>query len=242
MNKETAQRLVELRKQHGLSQEALAERLYVSRQAVSKWERGEASPDTDNLIALARLYGISLDELLGVCIKEEQQGGEQRDESEAHTRVYISNGCIKCYKGDKETRVDVADGHITVNKDGETTEVIGKPESYLRRIPVPIIITIIYLALGFAAELWHPGWIVFLMIPVIDSVITCIIRKSIRHFCYPVFITAVFLLLGCTVQGAWGWSWILLLTVPVFYSVARLFKRSDREDEDDDEDEQECDD
>jgi len=54
------------------------------------------------------------------------------------------------------------------------------------------------------------------------------------------------LLLGCTVQGAWGWSWILLLTVPVFYSVARLFKRSDREDEDDDEDEdedeQECDD
>ena len=48
----------------GLSQEALAAQLGVSRQAVSKWERSESSPDTDNLIALAALYGVSLDELL----------------------------------------------------------------------------------------------------------------------------------------------------------------------------------
>ena len=59
-----AQRLVDRRKAAGLSQEALATKLNVSRQAVSKWERSESSPDTDNLIALAALYGISLDELL----------------------------------------------------------------------------------------------------------------------------------------------------------------------------------
>lgn len=64
MNIEIANRLVNLRKQHNLSQEALAEKLGISRQAVSKWERAEASPDTDNLILLARLYGVSLDELL----------------------------------------------------------------------------------------------------------------------------------------------------------------------------------
>lgn len=61
----TANRLYELRKQHGYSQDELAEMLNVSRQAVSKWERSESSPDTDNLIALAKLYGISLDNLLG---------------------------------------------------------------------------------------------------------------------------------------------------------------------------------
>ena len=66
MNVEIAQRLAERRKQAGLSQEALAARLGVSRQAVSKWERSESSPDTDNLIALAQLYGVSLDELLYV--------------------------------------------------------------------------------------------------------------------------------------------------------------------------------
>lgn len=59
-----AQRLVDRRKAVGLSQEALAAQLGVSRQAVSKWERSESSPDTDNLIVLAALYGVSLDELL----------------------------------------------------------------------------------------------------------------------------------------------------------------------------------
>ncbi|MEG0468184.1 MAG: helix-turn-helix transcriptional regulator, partial [Mucinivorans sp.] len=44
----------------------MAARLSVSRQAVSKWERSESSPDTDNLIALAKIYGVSLDDLLYV--------------------------------------------------------------------------------------------------------------------------------------------------------------------------------
>ena len=56
MNIEIANRLVGLRKKNNLSQEQLAEKIGVSRQAVSKWERSEASPDTDNLIMLARLY------------------------------------------------------------------------------------------------------------------------------------------------------------------------------------------
>jgi transcriptional regulator with XRE-family HTH domain len=65
MNIKLADRLVELRKEHKLSQEALAEKLGLSRQSISKWERAEASPDTDNLIALAKVYGITLDQLLG---------------------------------------------------------------------------------------------------------------------------------------------------------------------------------
>ena len=65
MNIKLANRLVELRKEHKFSQEALAEKLGLSRQSISKWERAEASPDTDNLIALAEVYGITLDQLLG---------------------------------------------------------------------------------------------------------------------------------------------------------------------------------
>lgn len=64
MNIEIANRLIELRKKSGLSQEQLAEKLGLSRQAVSKWERAEASPDTDNLICLAKIYNVSLDDLL----------------------------------------------------------------------------------------------------------------------------------------------------------------------------------
>ncbi|MCL2331991.1 MAG: helix-turn-helix domain-containing protein [Actinomycetia bacterium] len=65
MNKEMADRLIRLRKEHQLTQDDLAQKLFVSRQAVSKWERGEALPDIDNLTALASLYDVSLDELLG---------------------------------------------------------------------------------------------------------------------------------------------------------------------------------
>lgn len=57
--------LIRLRKEKGLSQEELADKLSVSRQAVSKWERGEALPDTDNLIRLAKLYNVSIDEIVG---------------------------------------------------------------------------------------------------------------------------------------------------------------------------------
>ena len=61
----TAGKLTALRKHKHLSQEALAEKIGVSRQSISKWERGEASPDTDNLLALGRLYGVSLDDIMG---------------------------------------------------------------------------------------------------------------------------------------------------------------------------------
>lgn len=79
MNLEIASRLVALRKENNLSQEALAEKLGISRQAVSKWERAEASPDTDNLIALAKLYHVSLDELLKIHEDAEIGEAEQKE-------------------------------------------------------------------------------------------------------------------------------------------------------------------
>lgn len=72
MTIEIAQRLADLRRAKGYSQEELAHELGLSRQAISKWERAESSPDTDNLIALARLYGMSLDELLRVGPEAEE--------------------------------------------------------------------------------------------------------------------------------------------------------------------------
>ncbi len=61
---EFQQRLYELRKQSGLSQEGLADLLGVSRQAVQKWEAGTSRPDLDNLAALAQYFNVSLDYLV----------------------------------------------------------------------------------------------------------------------------------------------------------------------------------
>ena len=57
-------KLYNLRKQKGLSQEELANRLNVSRQTVSKWEVGDSTPDMEKLIAISDLFEISLDELV----------------------------------------------------------------------------------------------------------------------------------------------------------------------------------
>lgn len=64
--KTLGQRIQEGRKAAGLSQEALGEELHVSRQAVSKWEADAATPELENLIAMSRLFGRTVGELLGV--------------------------------------------------------------------------------------------------------------------------------------------------------------------------------
>ncbi len=59
-----SEKLLALRKQRGMSQEELAEKLDVSRQAVSRWETGSAQPDASNLLQLSKLYGVTADYLL----------------------------------------------------------------------------------------------------------------------------------------------------------------------------------
>ena len=61
---ELHEKLQELRKQKGLTQEELAERLYVSRTAISKWESGRGVPNIDSLKAISKFFAISIDELL----------------------------------------------------------------------------------------------------------------------------------------------------------------------------------
>lgn len=58
------EKLISLRKKNGLSQLDLAEKMSVSRQAISRWEVGTAVPTTDNLRVLSELYGVSIDYLL----------------------------------------------------------------------------------------------------------------------------------------------------------------------------------
>mgnify|MGYP004606554191 FL=1 len=67
------EKLYELRRTAGLSQEELAEKLNVSRQAVSKWENGTAQPELSKLVELSRLYGVSVDELLS--LEEAEKNG-----------------------------------------------------------------------------------------------------------------------------------------------------------------------
>ena len=135
MNIEIANRLVTLRKRNSLSQEALAEKLGISRQAVSKWERAEASPDTDNLILLSRIYGISMDELLSTEdeipvsymdmeeeklpekeIREEEGGNPVSGKKNRMNMYYIGLSGIHCKDKDSEVHVGWKGIHV-IEKD-----------------------------------------------------------------------------------------------------------------------------
>lgn len=144
MTVDIANRLVELRKRHGYSQEKLAELLGLSRQAVSKWERAEASPDTDNLILLSRLYGVSLDELLqseadnGEFVKPEPQGQDGQEERQekakntrADTRVNIGFDGIHVVDGPRGDEVRVGWRGIHVTEAGKEKVRIGKDGIYV---------------------------------------------------------------------------------------------------------------
>ena len=113
MNIETANRLLQYRKKMNLSQEELAARIGVSRQAVSKWERAEASPDTDNLILLADIYVVSLDELLK---------GEKKTESETQSENPENNpDSDTTYK--KSDKVSFKHGIHVDSKDGDSVHL-----------------------------------------------------------------------------------------------------------------------
>lgn len=83
------EKILYYRKAAKLSQEELADRVGVSRQAVSKWELGESTPDVDKLLSLARAFGVTTDELLDGSETEPPQAGAaqppQGEQAQAET-------------------------------------------------------------------------------------------------------------------------------------------------------------
>lgn len=187
MNIEIANRLIKLRKENGYSQEQLADALNISRQAISKWERGEASPDTDNLIELAKLYGVSVDYLLGLDLKEEKEDPIEEVFNEESKK--------------KQNKFKVIFDSI-----------------------VGIGSVVLYVILGAVFNLWHPAWLIFLLIIPVDSVIEAISKRKVALFNYPVFITCLYLFLGFQFD-LWHPLWILFVTIPLFYVIAGLIDK-----------------
>ena len=87
------EKLQKLKKEKGMSQEALAYELGVSRQAVSKWENGQVYPETEKLIQLGRLFHVSIDYLLN----EENEQGNQDMEDQDEGTIIVTQETIQEY-------------------------------------------------------------------------------------------------------------------------------------------------
>lgn len=209
MTIEIAARLTEMRRAHGYSQEELAQKLDISRQAVSKWERAESSPDTDNLIALAKLYGVSLDELLGL------QPAPAPEEAAAVPEAVPAEAEEAAPAEDPAEAPQPAPG-LEVRCDVHRNGRRGKRRhSYRWSFPYPVLVTAVYLLLGFVWDLWHPGWLLYLTIPLFYLPKSEL--KPLRLLGNPVMLTIIYLLLGF-IWNLWHPGWLVFLLVPLLSS------------------------
>lgn len=199
MDIKTANRLQQLRKINGYSQDALAERLGISRQAISKWERAESSPDTDNLIALADLYHMTLDDLLNA----------------ENDHVIIDAG----------SEAAQAEAQAPV-KQPALYGALGKK---LFKFPFPLLVVILYILLGFGTGLWHPLWLVFLSVPIYYHFAGSCCTKTKKAFMLslpvPDVIVTIYLILGFCLQ-LWHPSWILFFVIPVYYWAVAVYVKN----------------
>lgn len=102
------EKLYQLRKTQGLSQEELAEKLHTSRQAISKWENDNGYPETEKIILIAKLFSVSLDDLLmeerkmgaGADATGENRGNQNfmKEQGEYYVNREMANGFLLYYK------------------------------------------------------------------------------------------------------------------------------------------------
>ena len=192
MNVEIAQRLAAMRREQGYSQEELAERLGLSRQAVSKWERAESAPDMGNLIALADLYEVTLDELLRVSpeveedMRFESQERAESVETEAAAAAEAALAAAARAEAAAATAAEVPEApKVVVEVSAPAASVPAaapggfppsasvpiapppapRPKDPLQTFPYPLLCAVIFLLAGFCFGWWHPAWVIFLTIP-----------------------------------------------------------------------------
>ena len=90
-----ADKICACRRQQGLSQEALAARLHVSRQAVSKWETGDTEPESGKLVALARIFGVTVDWLLSEDARFQEETETLSTQTSSESAVPQPQGILK---------------------------------------------------------------------------------------------------------------------------------------------------
>lgn len=242
-----AQRLVNRRKAAGLSQEALAAQLGVSRQAVSKWERSESSPDTDNLIALAALYGVSLDELLygkavddADCSEDSDAGAEASDEAEEDedsadntsrsdkplVDISLAHG-IHVIDPDKGEEVHVGwDGiHVTNDRKGEEVHIgpggvhVDTLEDDGHSVHTNADGTVTIDGETFSS--WKEAH---------DKLdhhgkhFHTKLGRAWNKFPFPALVALAYLALGI-VYGTWGMGLFLVFLIPIYYAIGDFIDR-----------------
>ena len=203
--------LYSLRKEKGMTQAELAQALGVTNKAVSKWETGEAMPETAQLLPISRIFGVTVDELLAGKRNDPSGGRASDDRTEKN----------------EEPDDDIRNHIFTRGKDEE-------PKTLLEKIcgcicgAVMLAGVTAYLLLGTLAELWNPYWVIIPVCALTCGLLGCIFdifipakrQKRLKRgenpytgaACGIIMITCVIAyLLASVFTGLWHPLWVIIV-------------------------------
>ncbi len=97
-------------------------------------------------------------------------------------------------------------------------------KSALREFPLTAIVGCLYIIFSAIYNIWHPLWMIFLLIPLFESLKDAIRLKNPHRFAYPLLCLLIFFCLGFFMD-LWHPAWLVFLTIPIYYSLFISFKR-----------------
>ncbi len=246
MNDSFYQRLARLRMERGMSQEQLSVELGVSRQAISKWERGESTPDTNNLIALADIYDLTLDELVrgetltqledfereperlesepepegsrGQRVEPEPESDSER-EPELESEPTLQPEPEPEQMAILESRPEPTEDSFDSSSLEEALKEEGNVRSWAFGKDYALYPTACFAAfmlLGLCFNRWHPGWVILLLPAVVFAV-----KKPLEEG-RPLGVGSYAVLVTFVYlfigafMGMWHPGWVLFLSIPLY--------------------------
>ncbi len=233
--------LKKLRNEKGLSQEKLAERLGISRQSISKWEQGTATPDTENLLKLSNLYGVSADVILNCGEVPSVEAAPEKSESEvAGGESPASSDASPGSTASPESTASEAEVTVSApagvkeeihtasmpqsEKREEKAEKPGKKRSWVY-VAFPFFAVLAAAAVGALFNGWWYCWLILLLIPLFYTLVQAVERKNAVIFCYPVLVALIYFIFGFMYQ-IWHPLWLIFLTIPIYYVITVISHRN----------------
>jgi transcriptional regulator with XRE-family HTH domain len=154
-----SEKIINLRKSRGWSQEELAERLNVSRQSVSKWESGISNPDLDKIVAMSTLFGVTTDYLLKDAIQEELEP----------IRDFVIEG---------EEVEEAGEGEYgETPKDDETFKKAIRIQDFVEECYWTIVL-VLYLLISFLTRRWDITWIIWIVGGIFSSPVEMFFKRK----------------------------------------------------------------
>lgn len=139
-----------LRREKRITQAELAEKLGVSNKAVSKWETGDAMPETSLLVPISKIFDVTVDELLNGERKENKEDNFEKENDEFEDVEYKSR-----------ERFSSKDHLFSRGKDDEESETLSDIVSGIVCTVIFLLGAAAYLVIGLTRGLWYPYWVIF---------------------------------------------------------------------------------